>query len=56
MKSEYVNELCFKFIDPQTKEVGYYNADGDLIESRPAFADELQGTIFQLNRTGTDNH
>lgn len=52
-KAELVTERCFKFIDNETREVGYYNQDGDLIESRPAYVDELQGTIFQINRTGT---
>jgi hypothetical protein len=55
-KSEHVTEVCFKFIDPQTREVGFYNEDGELIESRPAYADELQGSIFQVVReTGTGN-
>lgn len=54
-KSEHVTEICFKFIDPQTREVGFYNEDGELIESRPAYAEELQGNIFQVVRkTGTD--
>lgn len=54
-KSEHVTERCFKFIDTETREVGFYNEDGELIESRPAYADELQGNIFQVVRkTGTD--
>lgn len=54
-KGEFVTEKCFKFIDMNAREVGYFNEDGELIESRPAFADELQGTIFQMKRTGTNN-
>lgn len=55
-KAEYVKEICFKFIDQEEKMVGYYNSDGNLIESRPATADELQPTIFSLARkTGTDD-
>lgn len=54
-KSEFVNEKCFKFVDPDTREVGFFNEDGDQIESRPAYADELQGTIFQIGRTGTND-
>jgi len=55
-KSEYVKEICYKFVDQQTKETGFYNADGDLVESRPATADELQPTIFSMVRkTGTNN-
>ena len=59
-KAEYVNEVCYRFTDQETKETGYYNKDGDLIESRPATADELQPTIFSIQRnqqeeaTGTD--
>lgn len=56
IKAEFVKEKCFKFVDSVTREVGYYNENGDLIEPpRPAYADELQGTIFQISRTGTDN-
>lgn len=55
-KAEYVKEICYKFIDQEAKEAGYYNAAGDLIESRPATADELQPTLFSLARkTGTDD-
>ena len=55
-KSEYVNEICYRFTDQETKETGYYNKEGNLIESRPATADELQTTIFQMVRkTGTDD-
>lgn len=55
-KAEYVKEICYKFVDQDEKEVGYYNADGDLIESRPATADELQPNIFSLARkTGTND-
>ena len=55
-KSEYVKEICYKFVDQEAKETGFYNADGDLIESRPATADELQPTIFSMARkTGTND-
>ena len=55
-KSEYVKEICYKFVDQESKETGFYNADGDLIESRPATADELQPTIFSMVRkTGTND-
>ena len=52
-KAEEVKEECYKFIE--NDEVGYYNAEGDLIEQRPAYPDERQGTIFQVGRTGTNN-
>lgn len=54
-KAAYTTEKCYKFIDQDSKEVGYYNSEGDLVESRPAMIDELQGTIFQVQRTGTNN-
>lgn len=55
-KAEYVTEKCYKFIDQETREVGFYNENGDLIESRPAYSDEMQGTLFQINRkTGTND-
>lgn len=55
-KAELVNEGCYKFIDPDTREVGYYNQNGDLIESRPAYSEELQTTMFQvIRKTGTEN-
>jgi hypothetical protein len=55
-KAEYVTEKCYKFVDMDERTVGYYNQEGDLIESRPAFPEELQANIFQLNRkTSTNN-
>ena len=55
-KAEYVNEVCFRFTDQDTKETGYYNKDGKLIECRPATADELQPNIFSIARkTGTND-
>lgn len=54
-KAEEVKEECFKFIDLDERMVGIYNSEGDLIEQRPAYGDELQKTIFQITRTGTDD-
>lgn len=53
-KAEFVTEQCYKFIDFENREVAFYNEDGDLIEARPAFADELQTTIFHM-KTGTND-
>jgi hypothetical protein len=54
-KAEYVEELCYKFVDREERQAGYYNAEGDLIELRPATADELQPTLFVgLQKTGTN--
>ena len=55
-KAEFITEECYKFIDQEKREVGFYNGNGDLIESRPAYSEELQGTIYQIGRkTGTHN-
>jgi hypothetical protein len=40
-----VTEPCFKFVDRDNKETGYYNEDGELVYSRPANLDEMQFTI-----------
>jgi hypothetical protein len=49
-KAQFVRENCFKFVDHDTNEVGYYNSDGDLIESRKATADERQQSVFSVIR------
>jgi hypothetical protein len=55
-KAIFTREQCYKFVDQDDKMVGFYNGEGDLIESRPATSEELQGTIFQIGRkTGTNN-
>ena len=54
-KSEFVQGNCFKFIDHDKKEVGYYNSLGELVSSRPIMPQEMQKTIFRsLNKTGTE--
>ena len=54
--AEYVNEACYRFTDQETKETGYYNKEGILVECRPATADELQPNIFSVVRkTGTND-
>ena len=54
-KALLVSEKCFKMVDQNTRMVGIYNRAGDLVDERPALADELQGTIFQISRaTGTE--
>lgn len=54
LRSTEVKEECFVMTDPESKMVGYYNAKGHLIQSRPARANELQSTIFSVTRTGTN--
>lgn len=55
-KAEYVNEVCYRFTDQETRMTGFYNKEGDLIESRPATAEELQPSLFKVvPKTGTDD-
>lgn len=54
-RAEFVNETCYTFIDQDEKMVGSYNSEGMLISQRPAMPKELQGTIHQVLRTGTNN-
>ncbi len=54
-KIEFVTEDCYKFIDYERKEVGYYNKQGELVYNRPIMPQEMQKTVFSINRkTGTD--
>lgn len=55
-KSETKTEECFKFFDEETKMVGFYNREGQLVNSRPAFPNEMQRTVFQMARTGTSGN
>lgn len=55
-KAEHVTEICYRITDQEERMTGYYNKEGNLIECRPATADELQTTVFQvLRKTGTEN-
>jgi hypothetical protein len=55
-KAEFVTEECYKFIDTDTRMVEYYNVEGEMIETRPANADELQRNLFQdIRKNGTEN-
>lgn len=56
-KAELVEEECFKIIDIDEREIGFYNGQGELIESRPARPNELSKNIFAMNpkKTGTHN-
>lgn len=54
--SEFVNEDCAKFIDHESKQVGFYNRLGELVYSRAIAAQEMQKTTFSvIRKTGTDN-
>lgn len=55
-KAQLVTENCYKFFDEETKMIGFYNKEGDLVSSRSAFPDELEKTIFADLRNGTTNN
>ena len=56
-KSQTVKEKCYKFLDEETKMIGFYNKEGDLVSSRPAFQKELQKTVqMEIRKTGTHNY
>ncbi len=56
-KSQTVTEKCYKFFDEDTKTVGFYNKEGNLVNSRPAFKQELQKTIFSaMRKNGTEDN
>lgn len=54
-KAEEVREDCFMFIDQDSRMVGFYNAKGQLVSSRPIRPQEMQTTIFSVERTGTND-
>lgn len=54
-KAEFVSEDCFKFIDEETRTVGYYDHEGVLRYTRPIRPEERQKTLqMQMRRTGTE--
>lgn len=55
--SEYVDdEECAKILFHEEKMAGYYNKLGELVYSRPIMPQEMQKTVFSINRkTGTDD-
>ena len=56
-KSQTVTEKCYKFLDEDTKMVGFYNKEGNLVSSRPAFQRELQKTIqMDIRKNGTSDY
>ena len=56
-KSQTVTEKCYKFLDEETKMVGFFNKEGNLVSSRPAFQRELQKTIqMDIRKNGTSDY
>ena len=55
-KGRTVHEKVYKILDEDEKMVGFYNAEGILVSSRPATRDELQKTIYaDLRKEGTNS-
>lgn len=56
-KTTYVNEPCYKMVDQQTRQVGYYNKEGMLVYQRAARQSELQPRLFAMHpgKTGTED-
>ena len=52
-KASFINEKCYKFVEGE--EVGYDNADGELVYQRPILPGEKQKTVFQVMREGTND-
>ncbi len=46
--SELVKQQCYKFMDWDEKQVGFYNEEGELVMERPMMKSERQSTIFTL--------
>lgn len=44
--SEFIEEVCYKMIDHDSNEVGYYNGNGDLVSTRLARPNENQLNVF----------
>lgn len=55
LKHEEVKGKVYRICDQESKMTGYYNEDGELINSRPMTKDEFQLTIASATRTGTNN-
>ena len=55
--SEYRDkEECAKILDHEKRMAGFYNKLGELVYSRPIMPQEMQKTIFSINRkTGTQD-
>lgn len=50
------DEECAKILYHDERMAGFYNKLGELVYSRPIMPQEMQKTIFNINRkTGTDN-
>lgn len=53
-KAELIEESCYKMVDEQNDQVGYYNEAGELVYQRPIMPNEKQKTIFSINRNAAN--
>ena len=54
--SKFENEECAKILYHEEKMAGFYNKLGELVYSRPIMPQEMQKTVFSINRkTGTES-
>ncbi len=51
--SELIKQVCYKFMDWDQKQIGYYNDQGELVMERPMLKTERQSSIFTL-KDGTN--
>lgn len=50
------HEECVKILDHEERLAGFYNKLGELVYSRPIMPQEMQKTVFSINRkTGTES-
>ncbi len=56
-KARFTKEKVYKFVDREARMTEWYNAEGDIIDYRPATADELPDNVFSVARgaMGTDD-
>lgn len=49
-KGSIVTEKVYVIVDRNIRMTGFYNAEGNLVSSRPATRDELPQNIYSINR------
>ena len=59
-RGEFCTGDCYKFVDPDEGNAGFYDPNGYLVEERPMTPEEKQRTLFQAirhngnDKTGTE--
>ncbi len=49
-RGEHTRGFLYKMVDVESREVGFFDSKGYLIERRKALPGEMQRNIFQINR------